>query len=116
MSHKHLKPLYWGLFSVGGTTAALFLAPIVLVLCILLPLGVLGDPQTFYENAHPWLSNWFIFLIAAGLIFTFLWHGMHRFYYILHDLHIHVGNKTRLTFYAIAIIALLITLGIGWFG
>ena len=38
---RHLKPIYWGLFSVGGTIAALALAPIILVLCVLLPFGVL---------------------------------------------------------------------------
>ena len=30
---RHFKPIYWGLFSVGGTIAALALAPIIIVLC-----------------------------------------------------------------------------------
>ena len=29
MSKKHMKPLYWGLFSAGGTVAALALSPVV---------------------------------------------------------------------------------------
>lgn len=115
MSKKHMKPLYWGLFSVGGTTAALALAPIVAVLCILLPFGVLGDSQAFYRNIHGFVANKFVFLILAGIIFTFLWHGVHRFYYILHDMHIHVGSKTRLAFYAFAVGAFVITLICGWF-
>lgn len=115
MQHKHMKPIYWGLFSVGGTTAALFLAPLILLMCILLPLGILGDPTTFHQHAHAWLQNWFIYLIATGLVFTFLWHGVHRFYYILHDMHIHVGNRTRWAFYAFAILSFLIALLIGWF-
>ena len=64
---RHLKTIYWGLFSVGVTIAALALAPIILV-----------------------------------------------FYYVLHDLHIHIGNRTRNIFYAIAILGALITLCVGW--
>lgn len=115
MKYKHMKPVYWGLFSVGGTTAALFLAPLILIMCILLPLGTLGDTQTFYTNAHAWMSNRFIYLIATGLVFTFLWHGVHRFYYILHDMHIHVGSKTRWGFYLFALSAFAVTLLCGWF-
>ena len=33
---RHFKPIYWGLFSVGGTIAALALAPIIIVLYHLL--------------------------------------------------------------------------------
>ena len=94
---RHLKPIYWGLFSVGGTIAALALAPIILVLCVLLPFG-----------------NNFVYLILVGIIFAMLWHGVHRFYYVLHDLHIHIGNRTRNIFYAIAILGALITLCVGW--
>lgn len=113
--HKHLKPVYWGLFSVGGTVAALALAPIVLVVCILLPFGMLGDPVEFFSNLHGFIANKFVFLVLAGIAFTMLWHGCHRFYYILHDMHIHVGNGTRLGFYAFAVGAFLITLLCGWF-
>lgn len=114
-SSKHLKPLYWGLFSVGGTVAALALAPIIIIVCILLPFGVLGDPATFYQSIHGFVGNWFIFAVLTGLVFTILWHGVHRFYYILHDMHIHVGNKARMGFYGFAIGAFLITLFSGWF-
>ena len=113
--HKHLKPVYWGLFSVGGTVAALALAPVVLVVCIMLPLGMFGDPAQFYANIHAFVAHKFVFLVLTGIVFTMLWHGCHRFYYILHDMHIHVGNRTRLAFYGFAIGAFLITLLCGWF-
>ena len=71
MSNKHMKPVYWGIFSAGGTVAA--------------------------------------------LIFSILWHGVHRFYYILHDMHVHVGNRTRWGFYGFAIVVFLFVLLIGWF-
>ena len=111
---RHLKPIYWGLFSVGGTIAALALAPIILVLCVLLPFGVLGDPAKFYHSIHWLVANNFVYLILVGIIFAMLWHGVHRFYYVLHDLHIHIGNRTRNSFYAIAILGALITLCVGW--
>lgn len=106
---KHLKPLYWGLFSVGGTIAALALASIICIVCILLPFKIIGSPQAFYHSLHGFVGHWFVFLVLAGIIFTILWHGCHRFYYILHDMHIHVGNKTRLSFYAFAIAAFVVT-------
>lgn len=110
MGQKHLKPLYWGLFSVGGTVAALALAPLILVICILLPLGAIGDANRFYQNLHDVIANPLVYVILAILIFTLLWHGVHRFYYILHDLHINVGSKTRLLFYTIAMVALALTI------
>lgn len=117
MSHskKHLKPLYWGIFSAGGTIAALALASLTAVLCIGLPLGILGNADTFYNNLHRFAANKFVYLVLAGIIFTLLWHGVHRFYYILHDMHIHVGSKARLSFYAFAIGTFLIALYAGWF-
>lgn len=116
MSHskKHLKPLYWGIFSAGGTVAALVLASLAAVLCIALPLGWLGSADTFYTHIHGLVANKFIYLVLAGVIFTLLWHGVHRFYYILHDMHIHVGNGFRLSLYAFAILAFLVCLAVGW--
>lgn len=114
MSNKHMKPLYWGIFSAGGTVAALALAPLLLVFGILMPLGVLGNPLEFFMNVHGFVSNKFVYLVLVGLTFTILWHGVHRLYYLLHDLHIHVGSKTRLSLYAFAIGAFLLTLFAGW--
>lgn len=113
MSEKHLKPLYWGIFSVGGTVGALALASLIFVIAILLPLGMLGDATVFYQNVHNFIANPFVYLILALLIFTLLWHGVHRFYYILHDMHFHVGNAVRWFFYAIAIVALLVSIYYG---
>ncbi|MDO5090751.1 MAG: fumarate reductase subunit D, partial [Cardiobacteriaceae bacterium] len=70
MSQKHLKPLYWGIFSAGGTIAALALAPVIAVFCILLPLGILGNAAEFYQSAHGFVANKFVFLVLAGIIFT----------------------------------------------
>lgn len=113
MSTKHLKPIYWGIFSAGGTVAAMALAPLILVICILLPMGILGSSEAFFNNVHGVIAHPVVFIVLSGLIFTLLWHGVHRFYYILHDMHIHVGNGVRLFFYAFAIVAFLLTLYFG---
>ncbi len=111
--NKHLKPLYWGIFSVGGTVAALTLVPLVLVFCLLVPFGVLGDATAFYHSVHTFVAHPIIYVGLSGLIFTLLWHGAHRFYYILHDIHFHVGNGVRLFFYGIAIMGFVISLVYG---
>lgn len=116
MTQKHLKPLYWGIFSAGGTVAALALAPLIITVAILLPLGVLGDSETFYHNVHDFIAHPVVYSVLALLIFTLLWHGVHRFYYILHDMHFHVGNGLRWGFYAVAVVALLVSLYVGLVG
>ncbi len=114
MSNKHMKPVYWGIFSAGGTVAAMVLAPLLAVLCILLPFGLIGDAARFYHSVHGFISQWWVSLLLAGLLFSILWHGVHRFYYILHDMHIHVGNRTRWGFYGFAVLAFLITVLAAW--
>ena len=109
-SNKHLKPLYWGIFSVGGTLAALVLAPVIAIFCVLLPFAILGSAADFHEHASHLAGNPFLFVALATVLFTILWHGCHRFYYILHDMHIPAGNKTRLAFYGVAVAAFVLTL------
>ena len=112
-SSKHLKPLYWGLFSVGGTIAALTLAPVIAIFCIGLPFALLGAPGDFHDHASRLAGHPVVFVALAAVLFTILWHGCHRFYYILHDMHIPAGHKTRLAFYGIAVAAFAITLFCG---
>ena len=113
--NKHLKPLYWGLFSVGGTVAAFALAAITFIVCMGIPFGWFGSVDKFYESMHGFCSHWFVFLVLAGLIFTIMWHGTHRLYYVLHDMHIHVDDKVKYGLYFFTIAAFLITLLVGWF-
>lgn len=113
---KHLKPLYWGIFSAGGTIAALALSSVIFIVCILIPFDLIGDREVFYDNITGFISNKFVFLVLAGIIFTILWHGVHRFYYIMHDLHIPAGAGTRYAFYLFAILAFVSTVIIGWSG
>ena len=98
---RHFKPIYWGLFSVGGSIA--------------LPFGWLGSPAEFYQSIHGFVANKFVYLVLTGIIFSMMWHGVHRFYYLLHDLHYHIGNRFRNICYLVTIAVFLLTLYAGWF-
>ena len=113
MSQKHFKPVYWGIFSAGGTAAAMLLAPLLLVMCILLPFGLIGSAADFYRSAHDRIRQPWLYIPLAGLFFLFLWHGVHRFYYILHDMHIPASARTRWAFYGFAVAMLLLSLVTG---
>lgn len=112
---EHMTPLYWGLFAAGGTTAALLLVACIVIFGVLLPFGIIGDAATLRANVLGFVSHPIVYLLLAGVFFTFLWHALHRFFYVLHDFHIHVGYGFRSVLYAIAIVALLATLAYGWF-
>ena len=54
-------------------------------------------------------------LFSVGVIFAMMWHGVHRFYYLLHDLHYHIGNRFRNVCYLVTIAIFALTLYAGWF-
>ena len=110
---KNMKSVYWSLFAAGGMIAALVLPTLIAILSFLLPFGIVGSPATFYDTVSPLFHNGFFYFIIVGVLFLMLWHTAHRFYYVLHDFHIHVGIKTRYALYALVILCSLITLGAG---
>lgn len=80
---KKLTPLFWGLFSAGGTVAAL-LFPVHLALTGLAnPLGWI--PPTRYEYLLRLMQHGFVRLYFLGLISLPLFHWAHRFRYTLYD-------------------------------
>lgn len=113
MDKKHLKPIYWGLFAGGGTLAALILPALIVLFGVLLPFGLIGFPPTLHTHWQGFVSRWWVFIPLALILFMLLWHTVHRLYYILHDMHIHVGNKTRWSLYAFALLILVLTLVCG---
>jgi fumarate reductase subunit D len=80
---KGITPLLWGLFSAGGTVAAL-LFPIHLFLTgVAFPLGLLHPPGYDFLMGmirHPLAKFYFL-----GLISLPLFHWAHRFRYTLYD-------------------------------
>ena len=111
---KNMKSVYWSLFAAGGMIAALVLPTLVVILSLLLPLEAVGNPATFYDTVSPVFHNAFFYIIIVGVLFLMLWHTAHRFYYVLHDFHIHVNITTRYILYALVIVAALITLFAGF--
>ena len=80
---KKITPLFWGLFSAGGTVAAL-LYPIHFFLTgLAFPLGWLNPPSYEYGSrlmSHPVVKLYFFILISLPLF-----HWAHRFRYTLYD-------------------------------
>ncbi len=80
---REITPLLWGLFSAGGTVAAL-LYPIHLFLTgLAFPLGWIDLPS--YEFGLRLLSHPLVRIYFFGLISLPLFHWAHRFRYTLYD-------------------------------
>lgn len=109
MRHQHLKPIYWGLFAGGGTIAALIMPALVVIFGIMLPFGLIADPNHLQFSLQDCLGRWWIFIPIAFLLFMVLWHCLHRLYYVLHDMHFNVNNNTRVAFYTCAVFIFLLT-------
>ena len=110
---KNMKSIYCSLFAAGGMIAALVLPTLVAILSLLLPMELVGNPATFYDTVSPLFHNAFFYILMVGVLFLMLWHTAHRFYYVLHDFHIHVNIKTRYALYAVVIVCSLVTLFAG---
>ena len=54
---NNLKPIYWLLFAAGGMIAALVLPALMVILSWLLPFGVIGSADTFYQTVSPLFQN-----------------------------------------------------------
>ena len=76
---NNLKPIYWLLFAAGGMIAALVLPALVVILSWLLPFGVIGSADTFYQTVSPLFQNGLFYLVVVAVLFVMLWHTAHRF-------------------------------------
>ncbi len=80
---KKLTPLLWGLFSAGGTVAALFFPIHLFMTGLGFPLGWFDAPRYAYCLSllrHPVVRLYFFVLISLPLF-----HWAHRFRYTLYD-------------------------------
>ena len=104
------EPGRWALFAAGGQIAALTVPALALVLGLLVPLGVLGEPDAVFERLHGFFANPLgsaLVFAALGLI---LWHCTHRIVHGVHDCGVTVPRVVRnVTYLAAAAIPL-----IGW--
>lgn len=104
-----VTPMFWGLFSAGGFVIAFFLPVFIFMNSLAYGLHLLpwekveyggalrwihGDPAApLLGGSLAWLAGWlpklFLVLIVGGGLF----HGLHRFKYILYDLGLHKVKK-----------------------
>lgn len=91
-------PLFWLLFSGGGTVSAMLLPALVIVSGIAIPAGWVAQDQIFTLITNP-LTR----IILVGLVFLFLFHWAHRFRYALVDLGLGRLGKRAWLFYGAAL-------------
>ena len=91
-------PLFWLLFSGGGTVSAMLLPALVIVSGIAIPAGWVSENHLFTLITNP-LTR----LILVGLVFLFLFHWAHRFRYALVDLGLGRLGKQAWLFYGAAL-------------
>ena len=83
---KTTDPIWWGLFSAGGTVAA-FLVPVhILVTGLGVGLGWISVDTLSYERVRELLENPLVRLYLLVLISLPLFHSAHRLRHILIDL------------------------------
>ncbi|MCY3775235.1 MAG: fumarate reductase subunit D [Candidatus Aminicenantes bacterium] len=83
---KTTDPIWWGLFSAGGTVAA-FLVPVhILVTGLGIGLGWIPIETLSYERVQELLENPLVRLYLLVLISLPLFHAAHRLRHILIDL------------------------------
>lgn len=103
MARPSVDPLWWLLFSAGGTVSAL-LMPITIVLTgIAVSAGWLSESELFELLRNPLVR-----LYLFGLVSLSLFHWAHRFRYALVDLGLGRLGRQRWLFYGIAIVGSLV--------
>jgi fumarate reductase subunit D len=124
---EHYRParlhgLWWGLFAVGGMTAALLVPVHILFQGILGPLGlvpvvgkVMGsdgvDSAASYQSIAAALANPLVKLYLLALIVLPLYHVAHRLLYVVVDFRIGIPRPLlALVFYGGAVVGTLATI------
>lgn len=91
-------PLFWLLFSGGGTASALMLPVLVFITGVAVPAGWMSEAELLALIRNP-LTR----LALVGLVFLFLFHWAHRFRYALIDLGLRRLGSQGWLFYGLAL-------------
>ena len=83
---SRLEPLWWGLFSIGGTIAAFLLPVHVFLNNIAIPLGWFSPQAVSYQHlagllGNPWVKAYLIIFLVSTLF-----HAAHRLKSLPHEL------------------------------
>jgi len=110
---EHYRParlhgLWWGMFAVGGMTAAL-LVPVVGKV-----VGANGvDRGASYQSIAAAVANPLVKLYLLALIALPLYHVAHRLLYVVVDLRLGIARPLlALVFYGGAVLSTLVTIGV----
>ena len=126
---EHYRParlhgLWWGMFAVGGMTAALLVPVHILFQGILAPLGlvpvvgkVVGadgvDWGASYQSIAAAVANPLVKLYLLALIALPLYHVAHRLLYVVVDFRLGIPRPLlALLFYGGALLSTLVTIGV----
>lgn len=102
--------LWWGLFAVGGMTAAVLLPVHILLQGILGPLGLVPVVSNRYDTFAAALANPLVRLYFWVLISLPFFHAAHRLRYLLVDLGLKVGRgAVAVALYGAAVVGALVT-------
>jgi fumarate reductase subunit D len=85
--------LWWGLFAVGGMTAAVLLPIHILIQGVLGPLGIVPSVSNSSETFAAAVANPLVKLYLFVLISLPLFHAAHRLRYFLYDLGLRAGRQ-----------------------
>jgi fumarate reductase subunit D len=101
--------IWWGLFAVGGMTAAILVPVHILIQGVLGPLGIVPSVSNRYETFSAALANPLVRLYFLVLISLPLFHAAHRLRSLIVDLGITGGQQVVATLlYAGAILGTLV--------
>ena len=84
---------WWGLFAVGGMTAAVLVPIHILVQGVLGPLGIVPAVTNRYQTAAAAFANPLVRLYFFVLISLPLFHAAHRLRFLLIDLGVKGGRQ-----------------------
>lgn len=83
-SQRMNEPIFWVLFGAGGMWSAIFLPAVILIICFLIPLGII-DENTAREKLLLLCQSFFGKIFIFSTIILPLWSSMHRIYHCLKD-------------------------------
>jgi fumarate reductase subunit D len=93
------KPILWLPFAAGGLIAALIMPILILLTCVLMPLGIVS---LSYEKMVAFAHNPLGKLILFGAIALPAWHAGHRLRMTSHDLGLGGGVVVKIACYGFA--------------
>lgn len=83
---KNHTPIIWLPFAGGGALAASLLPPVLFLIGIAVPLGLLPPAAITYDRLYPFCAHPLTKLVLLGVLMNLLFHAAHRFRLLLQDL------------------------------